>query len=195
MEEKKLIFPLLYGKYDHKERKTGDDKADKTFNEVDAAVKEANDNFRKMLYELMIIHNTNSVFIDSDGIRVFLSQNQLRRWIGDDEAAAIEDCISSLFQSGYVVLDDIETDARRAVNILMIEQKFAILAIMKKYDLEKIDFKYFDKDALSPVTRSQLESEISEKDLQIYSGQRRWIEGKYKVKLEKAEQEEKENDN
>ena len=102
--------------------------------------------------------------------------------IGEIDANIIEKLVKTLLQSGYVIMDDFKTEVRYSADVMMTKQKFAALAIMKKYNLTDIGFKYLPEDELSIIKMAQLEDELSEDSL-FMNSMRSEAEIKYHIKL------------
>ena len=180
-ENTTLILQMLYGGYTGQH--TGDKKFDTVFDELFKSTKETNEEFQKSLYRLMILHNVNSVDIDlENNIKIFVTRRKLRELIGEVDANIIEKLVKTLLQRGYTIMDDFKTEARYSADVMMTKQKFATLAIMKKYNLTEIGFKYSPEDKLSTIRMAQLEDELSEDSL-FMNSMRSEAEMKYHVKL------------
>lgn len=180
-ENTTLILQMLYGGYTGQH--TGNKKFDTVFDELFRSTKETNEEFQKDLYRLMILHNVNSVDINlENNIRIFVTRGKLRELIGEVDANIIEKLVKNLLQSGYMIMDDFKTDVRYSADVMITKQKFAALAIMKKYNLTDIGFKYSPEDKLSTIKMAQLENELSEESL-FMDSMRSEAEIKYHIKL------------
>ena len=180
-ENTTLILQMLYGGYTGQH--TGNKKFDTVFDELFEATKETNKEFQKNLYRLMILHNVDSANIKlENNMIIYTTRGKLRELIGEVDANIIEKVVKTLLQSGYTIMDDFKTEVRYSADVMITKQKFAALAIMKKYNLTDIGFKYSPEDELSTIKITQLEDELSEDSL-FMDSMRSEAEIKYHIKL------------